>query len=77
MSKNKTPRPTRRAPRSSTEIYCRRDNRVYDVCPYAAGGNACPCVQGMETADALFEIGGTDARPAEDRGPEDASRWVK
>ena len=56
----------RRAP----EVYCRRDNRVYDVCPYAAGGIACPCVQGMETADALFEIPGTDARHAEDRGPE-------
>jgi hypothetical protein len=77
MSRKTTPRQTRRASRSSTEIYCRRDNRVYDVCPYAAGGNACPCVQGMETADALFEIGGTDAQPAEDRGSENASRWVK
>ncbi len=77
MSRDTTPRQPRRARQSSTEIYCRRDNRVYDVCPYAAGGNACPCVQGMETADALFEIGGTDARPSEDRGPDDASRWVK
>ena len=77
MSRDTTPRQTRRARPISTEHYCRRDNRVYDVCPYAANGNACPCVQGMETADSLFEIGGTDARPSEDRGPDDSSRWVK
>jgi hypothetical protein len=55
------------------EIYCRRDNRVYDVCPYASSGNACPCVQGMETADALFEIGAPDVKPAEDRGSDPTS----
>jgi len=77
MKRDTTPRRTRRAPTSSSEIYCRRDNRVYDVCPYAAGGNACPCVQGMETADALFEISGADAQPAEDRGSDNASHWVK
>jgi hypothetical protein len=66
MSRDTTPR-QRRARTVSTEIYCRRDNRVYDSCPYAAGGNACPCVQGMETADSLFEIGGTDSRRSEDR----------
>ena len=68
MSRDTTPRQTRRARPASTEIYCRRDNRVYDACPYAANGNACPCVQGMETADSLFEIGGKDSRRAEDRG---------
>jgi hypothetical protein len=31
----------------------------------------------METADALFEIGGNDVRPAEDRGPDEATSWVK
>jgi len=77
MNRHTTRRRNRRAPSSSSEIYCRRDNRIYDACPYAAGGNACPCVQGMETADSLFEIGGTDAHPAEDRGADDAPRWVK
>ena len=74
MSRHTTHRQTRRPRTSSTEIYCRRDNRVYDVCPYAASGHACPCVQGMETADSLFEIGGSDVRPAEDRGPEATPR---
>jgi hypothetical protein len=77
MNRETTPRRSRRATSSSSEIYCRRDNRIYDVCPYAASGIACPCVQGMETADALFEIGGTDAHPAEDRGSDDSSPWVK
>jgi hypothetical protein len=77
MSRKSTSHPVRPRVRSSSEIYCRRDNRVYDVCPYAASGNACPCVQGMETADALFEIGASDARPAEDRGSDDAAQWVK
>jgi hypothetical protein len=77
MSGDTNPRRARRASRPSSEIYCRRDNRIYDACPYSASGNACPCVQGMETADALFEIGGADAHPAEDRGPDDAPRWVK
>ena len=77
MNRKTTPRTNRRASRSSSEVYCRRDNRVYDVCPLASSGNACPCVQGMETADALFEIGGSDVRPAEDRGPEEATHWVK
>lgn len=71
-------KPTNRRVRvPSTEVYCRRDNVVYDVCPCAAAGHACPCVQGMETADALFEIGGGDARPAEDRGSDQANPWVK
>jgi len=73
MSHKPTNRAPRPKPRASVEIYCRRDNRVYDVCPYAAGGNACPCVQGMETADALFEIGGPGTRPAEDRGLDSAT----
>ncbi|HSQ61303.1 MAG TPA: hypothetical protein VLT84_12915 [Acidobacteriota bacterium] len=77
MSRKPTTRPARPRLRTSSEIYCRRDNRVYDLCPYAAEGQPCPCVQGMETADALFEIGAPDAKPAEDRGSEDAPHWVK
>ena len=59
----------RRPASAASEVYCRRDNMVYNVCPCAANGAACPCVQGMETADSLFEIGGADTHPAEDRGP--------
>lgn len=59
---------TRRPASAASEVYCRRDNMVYSVCPCTAKGTTCPCVQGMETADSLFEIGGADNRPAEDRG---------
>ena len=41
--------------RHPSEIYCRRDNRVYAVCPYVAAGAPCPCLHEVETADALFE----------------------
>lgn len=41
----------RRAP----EVYCRRDNRVYPVCPHANRGESCHCLQDLETADSLFE----------------------
>ena len=77
MKRNPHPPAPRTHARRETEVYCRRDNRVYDVCPYAAEGHSCPCVQGMETADALFEIGAPDAKPAEDRGSDGESHWVK
>ena len=41
--------------RQPAEIYCRRDNRVYAVCPRVAAGSVCPCLHEVETADALFE----------------------
>ena len=47
------------APRSvarhESEVYCRRDNRVYAVCPHVAAGSHCRCLYEVETADALFE----------------------
>jgi len=54
------PRTQRQHP---TEIYCRRDNRVYPVCPYVAAGEACPCLHEVETADALFEPTATEEKP--------------
>jgi len=45
----------RTAVRSATEVYCRRDNRVYAVCPHVAQGSRCRCLSEVETADALFE----------------------
>jgi hypothetical protein len=44
----------------ATEVYCRRDNRVYAVCPHVAQGSGCRCLSELETADALFEAEGTD-----------------
>ena len=44
------------------EVYCRRDNRVYAVCPHVAAGSHCRCLSELETADALFESDGTDAK---------------
>ncbi|HYQ95406.1 MAG TPA: hypothetical protein VER38_00145 [Candidatus Eisenbacteria bacterium] len=41
--------------RRATEVYCRRDNRVYAVCPHVAAGSRCRCLSEVETADALFE----------------------
>jgi hypothetical protein len=41
--------------RHTPEIYCRRDNRVYAVCPHVAAGSHCRCLYEVETADALFE----------------------
>jgi len=49
----------RRAP----EIYCRRDNRIYDSCPNAASGQPCPCLHALETADGLFEPRTGDEEP--------------
>ena len=47
--------------RRATEVYCRRDNRVYAVCPHVTAGSRCRCLSELETADALFESDGTDA----------------
>ena len=41
--------------RRVSEVYCRRDNRVYEVCPHVAAGSRCRCLSDVETADALFE----------------------
>lgn len=46
--------------RRATEVYCRRDNRVYAVCPHVAQGSPCRCLSELETADALFESDGQD-----------------
>ena len=43
-----------------TEVYCRRDNRVYAVCPHVAAGSHCRCLSEVETADALFESDETE-----------------
>jgi hypothetical protein len=41
--------------RLTPEVYCRRENRVVASCPNARRAEACPCMHGVETADALFE----------------------
>jgi hypothetical protein len=41
--------------RLAPEVYCRRENRIVASCPYARRAQACPCLHGVETADALFE----------------------
>ena len=41
--------------RLSAEVYCRRENRMVASCPNAKRAEACPCLHGVETADALFE----------------------
>jgi len=46
--------------RRAREVYCRRDNRVYAVCPHVAAGSHCRCLSDVETADALFESDETD-----------------
>ncbi len=46
--------------RPASEVYCRRDNRVYAVCPHVAAGSRCRCLSDVETADALFESDGWD-----------------
>jgi hypothetical protein len=35
---------------------------VYAVCPHVAAGSGCRCLSEVETADALFESDGTDAK---------------
>jgi len=52
---------THRTPvKRATEVYCRRDNRVYAVCPHVTAGQGCRCLSEVETADALFESDGTE-----------------
>ncbi len=51
---------TRTQVKRATEVYCRRDNRVYAVCPHVAAGSRCRCLSEVETADALFESDGTE-----------------
>jgi hypothetical protein len=46
---------TRTIATRAAEVYCRRDNRVYAVCPHVAAGSRCRCLYEVETADALFE----------------------
>jgi hypothetical protein len=41
--------------RRASELYCRRDNRVYESCPYGTSDRPCPCLYELETADSLFE----------------------
>jgi hypothetical protein len=41
--------------RLGPEVYCRRENRMVASCPNAQRAEACPCLHGVETADALFE----------------------
>ena len=41
--------------RLTPEVYCRRENRMVASCPHAQRAQACPCLHGVETADALFE----------------------
>ena len=55
MKRNPHSTATRTHPRRETEVYCRRDNRVYAVCPHVAAGSHCRCLYEVETADALFE----------------------
>ncbi|MGE5177433.1 MAG: hypothetical protein ACM3JJ_13800 [Hyphomicrobiales bacterium] len=54
----------RASARHVPEIYCRRDNRVYTVCPHAENPEACPCLMGLETADSLFEPRSDEPEPA-------------
>ena len=55
MKRNPHPPAPRTHARRETEVYCRRDNRVYAVCPHVAAGSHCRCLYEVETADALFE----------------------
>ena len=60
MKPNPDPGTARSSTRRASEVYCRRDNRVYAVCPHVAAGSGCRCLSEVETADALFESDGTD-----------------
>lgn len=55
MRRQIQPQLSRTLSRHPSEIYCRRDNRVYTVCPHVAAGAPCPCLHDVETADSLFE----------------------
>ena len=62
-------KPTPHAPtartqsKRATEVYCRRDNRVYSSCPHSDTAALCPCLHAVETADALFEPGDEEQPP--------------
>jgi|GEM_PF-1588209 len=60
MKPNPQPVTARPRTRRASEVYCRRDNRVYAVCPHVAAGSHCRCLSDVETADALFESDGGD-----------------
>jgi hypothetical protein len=60
MKRNPHSPAARNTARRATEVYCRRDNRVYAVCPHVAAGSGCRCLSEVETADALFETDGMD-----------------
>jgi hypothetical protein len=60
MKRNSHSPASRNTARRTTEVYCRRDNRVYTVCPHVAAGSGCRCLSEVETADALFETDGLD-----------------
>ncbi len=53
---------TRSTARRASEVYCRRDNRVYAICPHVEAGSRCRCLSDVETADALFDSDGLDAK---------------
>jgi len=55
MKRNAHAPVTQTLARRAAEVYCRRDNRVYPVCPHVAAGSRCRCLYEVETADALFE----------------------
>ena len=55
MRRTVKPTAPRLLTRIATEVYCRRENRVVATCPNAERAAGCPCLHGVETADALFE----------------------
>ncbi|HEX7077822.1 MAG TPA: hypothetical protein VF363_05335 [Candidatus Eisenbacteria bacterium] len=55
MKRNLNSTAPRTLARHAPEVYCRRDNRVYESCPHADDPAACPCLMGVETADSLFD----------------------
>lgn len=63
MKRTAPPPAARLHARRLPEIYCRRDNRVYAVCPHAEHPEACPCLMGLETADSLFEPRSDEQEP--------------
>ena len=62
MKPNPNSTTARATTRRAAEVYCRRDNRVYAVCPHVAAGSRCRCLSELETADALFESDEIDAK---------------
>lgn len=63
MKRNPQSPTPRSLARRVPEVYCRRDNRVYEVCPHVAAGSCCRCLSEVETADALFESETPEAQP--------------